>query len=249
MKPYNREFLLSKIDEYNRQINIGEAGRYKIIKRDGLQGIIEGYLYEIEDNIDVEIPELWGEEKVWMRLSPMEIEGSYQFLKLAEGRVGVVGLGLGYVAQELAKKEDVSEVVVYEISEEVIELYNKNFKENKKIKIINEDAFLEKGESYDWFFVDIYEYKISNKMVEDYAHFMEAHTIENYAFFGVEAFLLSCAFEDIKWVFIPENWMEMVQLLYKAFEASGYMKNKKPLDEELVYDILMNFKEVLNNMD
>lgn len=249
MKPYNREFLLNKISEYNNQINIGECGSYKIIKRDGLQGIIEGYLYEMEDNIATEIPELWGEERVWMRLSPMEIEGTYQFIKLAEGKVGVVGLGLGYVVQELAKKSDVSEIVVYEISKDVIALYNKNFKENEKIKIINKDAFLEKGETFDWFFVDIYEYKITNKMVDDFKHFMEAHTIENYAFFGVEAFLLSCAFEDVKWVYIPENWMEMVQLLYKAFEASGYIKKKKPLDGEVVYNVLMDFKEVLNNMD
>lgn len=246
MKPYNREFLLNKIDEYNKKINIGECGAYKIIKRDGLQGIIEGYLYEMEDNINTEIPELWGDERVWMRLSPMEIQGTYQFLKLAEGRVGVVGLGLGYTVQELAKKKEVSEVIVYEISEEVIKLYNKNFKKNKKIKIIKGDAFLEKGENFDWFFVDIYEYKITNNMVDDFKHFMEAHTIENYAFFGVEAFLLSCAFEDVKWVFIPENWMELVQVLYKSFEGSEYFKYKKTLDEKVVYDILMGFKKVLN---
>ncbi|MGL4772686.1 MAG: hypothetical protein ACRC2K_03885 [Clostridium sp.] len=246
MKPYNREFFIEKVNEYNNLISQGQCGSYKILNRDGLQGIIKGYLYEKEDQINIEIPELWGEEKVWMRLSPLEIEGSYQFLKLAEGRVGIVGLGLGYVVQELVKKDEVKEIVVYEISKDVIELYNRNFKENSKIKILNEDALAAQKEVFDWFYVDIYEYKLSDKVVEDYKHFMELHEIENYAFFGVEAFLLSCAFEDIKWVYVPENWMEMVQLLYKSLESSGYMEYKAPHDEELVFDILMKFKKILN---
>lgn len=35
----------------------------------------------------------------------------------------------------------VEEVIVYEISEDVIELYNKNFIKNEKIKIIKGDVF------------------------------------------------------------------------------------------------------------
>ncbi|MGL5148986.1 MAG: rRNA adenine N-6-methyltransferase family protein [Clostridium sp.] len=247
MKPYNKEFFINKVNEYNNIISSNKIGSYSILKRDGLQGIIKGYLYEKEDEYNVEIPELWGEERVWMRLSPLEIEGSYQFIKLSEGKVGVVGLGLGYVVQELAKKSSVKEIIVYEISKDVIDLYNKNFKKNPKIKILNQDAFKAEKESFDWFYVDIYEYKLTDKVVEDYKIFMELHEIENYAFFGVEAFLLSCAFEDIKWIYIPENWMEMVSVLHEAFEKSGYKDYKSTMDEELVFDILMKFKEILNN--
>ena len=48
-----------------------------------------------------------------MRLTPLEIEGSYFAIERAKGKVGIVGLGLGYVAQEMAKKEEVDEVIVY----------------------------------------------------------------------------------------------------------------------------------------
>ena len=73
---------------------------FEILKRDSLNGKVEGYLYTKNDNVIGPIPELIGENKrVWMRLSPKEIEGSYEFIKFATGKVGVVGLGLGYVAQ------------------------------------------------------------------------------------------------------------------------------------------------------
>ncbi len=46
---------------------------------------------------------------------------------MAKGKVGVVGLGLGYVVEEMAKKPEVEEITVYEISKEIIELYYENF--------------------------------------------------------------------------------------------------------------------------
>ena len=36
--------------------------------------------------------------------------------KMAKGKVGVVGLGLGYAVEEMAKKPEVEEITVYEIS-------------------------------------------------------------------------------------------------------------------------------------
>ena len=134
MIPYNKEFIIDKIKEYEDKIDSGAIGGFEILKRDSLNGKVEGYLYTKYDNITGPIPELIGENKrVWMRLSPKEIEGSYEFIKFATGKVGIVGLGLGYVAQELAKKQDVEKVVVYEISEDVVELYKRNFGENEKI--------------------------------------------------------------------------------------------------------------------
>ena len=53
-----------------------------------------------------------------MRLTPLEIQGAYFAIKMAKGKVGVVGLGLGYVVEEMAKKLEVEEITVYEISKE-----------------------------------------------------------------------------------------------------------------------------------
>lgn len=245
LKPYNKNYVLDVIEEYNKKIKIGKIGDFEIKKIDGLQGIIKGYMYEIKDDINIDILELHGPSNVWMRLTPLEIESSYMPIKFATGKVGIVGLGLGYVAQEIAKKEDVKEVIVYEIDKDVIDLYKRNFKDNKKIKIICEDAFKAEENTFDFFYVDIYEYKLTKKVVEDYKLFNNLHKIEMYSFWGMEHFLLSCRYEEIVWVYIPEHWMCMGRCLSEKLDESGYIKYYKSLDEKLVSEILKEFKIAL----
>lgn len=247
MKPYDRNFVLEKIKEYNEKIHEGRVNNHEIIRTNGRKGKTHGYLYEHDDEIDIDILELIGNDKFWMKLSPREIESSYGIIKQAHGRVGIVGLGLGYVAQEMAKSDKVSEVVVYEFEKDIIELYKKSFGENEKIKIINEDAYKVKGEKFDYFYVDIYEYKLTEQVVSDYKHFNEALDIEDYVFWGVEHFLLSCRYEDIVWVYIPEIWMELSKHIFAALQQSGYLEWYKQLDSDLVKKVLEEFKEVLND--
>ena len=246
MKPYDKKFAFEKMKNYNKLINESSVGNYKIIKKLYKDEYLQGYMYENNKKYNVPVAQLINGEESLMRLSPKEIEGAYEAINFAYGRVGIVGLGLGYVAQEMAKKDKVTEVIVYEISSEVIELYKKNFKENKKIKIINCDAFKAKSEKFDFFYCDIYEYKLSMKVVEDYKKFNELHEIEEYSFWGLEHFLLSCSYEDIIWVYIPEMWISMSKKCYEALNSSGYIKTYKPLDENLVKEVLAAFKEILN---
>ena len=81
---------------------------------------------------------------------------------------------------------------------------------------------------------------------EDYKKFQEIHDIEEYSFWGMEHFLLSCSYEELLWVFIPENWVAMCKNLYEKLQSSGYIKNYKPLGEKKVSSILSKFKDVLN---
>lgn len=247
MKPYDRNFVLEKIKEYNEKIHEGRVNDHEIIKIKKREEKVCGYLYEHDEEIDVDILKLRGKDKFWMKLSPREIESSYGIIKQAYGRVGIVGLGLGYVAQEIAKSDKVSEVVVYEFEKDIIELYKKNFGENEKIKIVNEDAYKIKDEKFDYFYVDIYEYKLTDQVVSDYKHFNDALDIEDYVFWGVEHFLLSCRYEDIVWVYIPETWMELSKNIFAALQQSGYLEWYKQLDSELVKKVLEEFKEVLND--
>ena len=161
--------------------------------------------------------------------------------------MGIVGLGLGYVVQEIAKKINVDEIIVYEISQEVIDLYKDNFSDNDKIKIICTDAFKAEREKFDFFFADIYGYELTSRVVEDYKRFNEIHEIEEYSFWGMEHFLLSCKYEDLLWVYIPENWVAMCKSLYAELQASNYIDNYEPLNEKKVTKILYEFKEILNS--
>lgn len=245
MKPYVEDFIADKMKEYNKKISQGSFGNYEIVKKEENNNIIDGYLYKREGNEEF-IIELLNDNNLVMKLSHKEIESTFQIIKFAKGRVGIVGLGLGYVAQEIAKKQDVKEVIVYEISKEVIELYKNNFGENKKIKIIEGDAFKAESQSFDYFYVDIYNYVLSSKVVDDYKFFMKLHNIEEYVFCGLEHFLLSCSYEEIIWVYIPETWMDMAKGISTALSMSGYIKGYEQLDEKLVSNVLAQFKEVFN---
>ncbi|MDQ0150840.1 hypothetical protein ACFO6R_11915 [Eubacterium multiforme] len=246
MKPYDKNFILEKITEYNDKIKDGKIGNHEIIKSFGVDKKTYGYLYENEEEFSVKIPELKNNDNYVMRISPKEIESSYGIIKYAHGKVGVVGLGLGYVVQEMAKNNKVSEIIVYEINDDIIKLYEKNFEKNEKIKIIKEDAFNVRGEKFDYFYVDIYGYKLTDKVVSDYKHFNEALNIEDYVFWGVEHFLLSCRYEEIVWVYIPEIWMELSKKIFESLQESGYLKWYNQLDSKLVHSILGKFKEILN---
>lgn len=246
MKPYDKKFASQKMKNYNKLINESSCGNYKIVKKISDDEKLQGYMYINDKDYNVPVTQLIKEDTSLMRITPKEIEGSYQAISFAYGKVGIVGLGLGYVAQEIAKKDNVDKVIVYEISEEVIDLYNRNFKPNKKIEIINCNAFEAESETFDFFYVDIYEYKLSMQVVEDYKKFNELHTIEEYCFWGVEHFLLSCSYEDIIWVYIPELWVSMSKKCYEALNSSGYINSYVPLDENLVKEILMAFKDILN---
>ena len=246
MKPYDNNYINDKVKEYNDSISEERVGSFEIIKKSNNSDYVDGYMYRRKGRINADIIELQGPDNIWMRISPLEIESSYMFIKHAKGKVGVVGLGLGYVAQELAKKPNVSEVVVYEQEKDVIDLYYSSFERNEKIKIINKDAFEANSEDFDYFYVDIYEYKLRSRVVEDYVKFNEIHKIEEYLFWGMEHFLLSCKYEEIVWVYIPELWMEISKSIFAALQEANLLKYYKPLDEKLVSKVLADFKEALD---
>jgi hypothetical protein len=148
----------------------------------------------------------------------------------------------------MAKKDEVEEITVYEISQDVIDLYYCNFPKNKKIKILCCDAFKAEGKKFYFFYSDIYEYKITSKIVEDYKKFNDIHEIEEYSFFGMEHFLLSCSYTEIVWVYIPENWMESSRKAFEAIQESNLLEYYKKVDENLVSQLLAEFKVVLNDI-
>lgn len=246
MKPYNKNFVFQEMTRYNNLINPGTCGNYRIVKNIVEKQNLQGYMYENKEEYNIDVIEVYKNDVSLMKLTPKEIESSYATIHFAYGKVGIVGLGIGYVVQEIARKCDVKEVVVYETSEEVIKLYNQNFQKSEKIKIIKGDPFKVKREKFNFFYVYIYEQELTSKVVEDYKVFTELHEIDEYAFWGLEHFLLSCKYEDIVWVYIPENWIAMSKKAYEALDSSGYMKGYKPLEENQVRKILLEFKEVLN---
>jgi hypothetical protein len=99
----------------------------------------------------------------WMSVTPFEINTMAPVIDNMRGNVITLGLGLGYFASMVALKPEVSEVLVIEKNQQVIEIFLKhiypNLENKEKIKIHHEDAFdylRNNTRSFDHLFVDIH---------------------------------------------------------------------------------------------
>ncbi len=110
-------------------------------------------------------PVVLENKRLWMSITPNEIETMKEPVDKAFGNVLTFGLGLGYYAYMIAEKADVESITVVEMNEAVIELFKEyilpQFKNPQKIKLVKADAFeyAEKylpGGKYDFVFIDLW---------------------------------------------------------------------------------------------
>lgn len=179
--------------------------KYKPIKRGNVE-------IEIQEQFDVaglsgymsvrtfsslkNVPVLKIDGEIWMSLTPMEIESHFMPIKLAQGRVGVGGLGLGYFTESILDKPQVKEVVVYELNQEVIDIYLEQFGHHDKLKIVKKSVHEVRNEAFDFFYNDIYKYYLDDRVFEDAKMLWKNNVIYRYHFWGIEAFLLTLITEE-----------------------------------------------------
>ena len=163
--PYyeNIPFNNKKIDSW--QIKKGKYKPYELF-------VFDDFKYEN----DLVIPQVgyfnepfyylavYDNNRLWMSITPNEINTMKQPINKAKGNVLTFGLGLGYFAYMCSLKDDVKSVTIVEKDERVIKLFKEYilpyFVSIEKINIIKEDAYayLSKmnDDMYDYVFVDIY---------------------------------------------------------------------------------------------
>lgn len=249
MIPFKDTYYQNKVREFNDKCNIKNDFHLSDFSIEYIMfksGKINAYMHIYKGDF-YNYPILKEREQVWMGVTPLEIGGYYEAIRRAEGKVGVVGLGLGYFVQEILEKEKVQEIVVYEKSYEVIELYNKNFGHSPKLKIINGDAFKAEKERFDFFFVDIYKNEICYNIVEDYLKLNNIFEIKEYAFWGLEHLILSCDSEEIMRANLPKAWIAMADSLGDRFYQSKYKENFVALGYKLCRKVLEGFEHIFNN--
>jgi hypothetical protein len=110
-------------------------------------------------------PAILEKNRIWMTITPNEIETMKEAVDRAFGNVLAFGLGLGYYAYMVSEREDVDSVTIVDINDDVIHLFQKyilpQFKHAHKIKIIKADAFeyaqthITPG-NYDFVFTDLW---------------------------------------------------------------------------------------------
>lgn len=103
--------------------------------------------------------------RLWMSITPNEIETMKEAVERGFGKVLTFGLGLGYYAYMASQKNNVESITIIENNQDVIELFKSHvlpqFPNAHKIKIIKADAFeyVEKhmtNGKYDFVFADLW---------------------------------------------------------------------------------------------
>ncbi len=114
---------------------------------------------------DFRYPAILENDRIWMTVTPNEIETMKMPIEKAHGKVLTFGLGLGYFQYMVSNKLDVEDVYVVDSNETIINLFSKyllpQFENSNKIKIIKMDAFefLEKemkNYTFDYLFADLW---------------------------------------------------------------------------------------------
>lgn len=115
-------------------------------------------------NTEYRYPCVYENGVEWMSVIPSEINTMRPLLKQAQGKMLVCGLGLGYFAYHLSRKDNVEQIIVVEKEAAVIQWFTQwilpQWEQPEKLKIIHADAFaavdrLKPGE-VDTIFVDLW---------------------------------------------------------------------------------------------
>ena len=163
--PYYRNITIPDVTEAGWELRNESYKPYR--------GVIAGDVMMYEDFREVAPLGFFTEEFVfpavleggneWMTLTPVDLDTCEEAIAAAHGRVVTFGLGLGYYAYMVSKKEEVESITVVERSAEVIRLFKNHilpqFPHGEKVKIVEADAFVYAervmpAEEFDYAFVD-----------------------------------------------------------------------------------------------
>ena len=247
MEKLNPDKYLNNPYLKNMRLLHGKSNRWELT--DDYFAPYEGFIFQdttVEDDTYREITsfgyfpttfqyfEILQDNKVWMSITPHEIETMEKPIEQAKGKIIAFGLGLGYFPYMASLKEDVKEIYIVENDQNAIDLFNKEifpkFHFKEKFKIIHKDALeymkhdMEK-EHFDFAFVDIW------------------HTPDD----GLELYLKARKFaaEISKTVF--SYWIEesMLVMLRRAFITLIQEENEGSTDSD--YQKEENFLDHLIN--
>lgn len=100
----------------------------------------------------VQIVSLKINQKVWMTSDCTYTFSLESFAERSSGRVLVAGLGLGIVVHQLVKNPAVTEIIVVDREQDVIDLVGPLLPKDKRIKIVHEDfdLFTDRMSMQDW---------------------------------------------------------------------------------------------------
>lgn len=167
------------------------------MKTVNITGRLDDYLNKNFRGGEISCPIFKIDGQTWMSLTPMEIESNYMAWFMAEGNVGLGGLGLGYVPLRCAAEEAVESVTVFEKDPRVIQFFKDRYKDrpyfSKFVFIEGDVRETLKGMDFDYFYMDIYQTLLPNETILDLRYFNAENDIGTYRYWGQERVELDAA--------------------------------------------------------
>lgn len=165
--PYYKNIKIPTVKVGNSELKYEKFVPFEGFVCDDIVRIKEGRQIPQIGFFDTEFsfPAILESNRIWMTITPNEIETMKEAVEKAFGNVLTFGLGLGYYAYMVSEKDNVDSVTVVEINDDVISLFKKyilpQFKNAHKIKIIKADAFQYaqqhlSGGKFDFVFTDLW---------------------------------------------------------------------------------------------
>lgn len=115
---------------------------------------VDGYKYFYVKRKKISVTVLKIDNNVVMPDDPLHWIGMKRLAEASNGRVLVIGLGLGLVVHHLVNNERVTKIDVVEINADVIKLISPLLPDDERINVIQGDGLLHQGE-YETVLVDI----------------------------------------------------------------------------------------------
>ena len=202
MNPFLDEYVRKEAQFYGLETPIKE-GRLSVISH-GVSGLTPCLFHNeirVVSTKLLNIPAMFlDNSKLIFSLTPFHLQGYYLPIQRATGRVLCLGLGMGYFVLRASQKPEVTEVVVVEQSQEIIDFFKRHFNtrsETRKIRIVHGDTYstethLRVGKDFDFCLCSIYPVLYSDESIRDVPTFMDVYGVKQYHFFGMERLIMEC---------------------------------------------------------
>jgi hypothetical protein len=119
------------------------------------------YIYDLAPGVYVKLyntKERIGSSTI-MSNTPMEKRTNLEFVRAANGKVLIAGLGLAMIVLAVQDNENISSITIVEKCKDIIDLVKPQLPLNEKVKIVHADIFQfkpNKREKYDTIYFDIW---------------------------------------------------------------------------------------------
>jgi len=226
--PFSDEYVKKEVEFYNLADYANDVIK---IKTTELFGRCDDFL-----NVRMRLgglfcPQFFINNRLWMSITPMEIQSQYIPIKQAHGNVAVGGLGMGYYLLRIMAKDNIDSIDIYEIEEKAITFFKKNFRYRKgfdKVNFILGDVRkLMKDKTYDYAYIDVYPDMLPEEVITDKELLTMNNQIDTYHFWCQEKIFMQA---NEKGLLSLSDIDDDVQDLFKMWSKS---KGAKLRDHEL----------------